>query len=606
MQKVGFFQSIHFKIALVYVLLLLVAMQLIGVYFIDQLEQEFRANFIGSIEDRANTLAYSAAEQMKETGLGNVTELTADISELLEGSDEQQEIQIISADNQIVLGTSQIGNRDIIGKRTTESLVKRVLLSREKENQVFRDPDSGNRIYAFGMPIEGGGDILGVVYIKASMKQIYDQMEDINQIFATGTIMSLAVTAVLGLLLSRTITRPVSAMREYALQIAHGDFSRKVKVYGRDEIGQLATAFNQMTTRLKNANATTEAERKKLKSVLSHMTDGVIATDRNGNVILMNSRAEELLNVYRQNVLGMPVMKLLKLDGTFPRPEEGESYPSVVIDLSDEERQHILRANFSSIQKEDDPAGGMIVVLHDITEQEQIEKERREFVSNVSHELRTPLTTMKSYLEALDDGALEDRQLGPKFLSVAQTETERMIRLVNDLLKLSKMDRRDEQLHFARIDFIEFFHQIIDRFDMTKNEEIAFVRKLPDKQIYIRMDKDKMTQVIDNVISNALKYSPDGGTVTFEVNELYRHLHVTITDEGVGIPKANVSRIFERFYRIDKARSRRLGGTGLGLAIAKEMVHAHGGEIWAESEWNNGTSIHLTLPVMEWEGGTPS
>lgn len=594
MQKVGFFQSIHFKIALVYVLLLLVAMQLIGVYFIHQLERQFLTNFTQSIQQRANYMKYNAVEQMEEASSGNDEDLKAGISKVLEGSGDFEEVQIISADNQIVLGSST--QPENVGKRTTSTVVKRVLLKQKPWSNRFRDPKTNEQIYVLAEPIKSGGDILGVLYIKASMKSLYDQMGQINQILVTGTVISLAVTAALGVILSRTITLPVSDMRKHALQIARGDFSRKVKVYGNDEIGQLATAFNQMTARLKNANETTEAERKKLRSVLANMTDGVIATDRNGNVILMNNRAEELLNVYRQNIFGMPVLSLLKLDDQLTWDELTETVHSTLIDLSNEEESQMLRASFSPVQNENEPAGGVIVVLHDVTEQEEIEAERREFVSNVSHELRTPLTTMKSYLEALSDGVLHDENLGPKFLQTAQNETERMIRLVTDLLKLSKMDSDSDPLHFSRVDFVEFFHQIIDRFEMTKNENIHFVRKLPNYSLYVRIDRDKLTQVMDNIISNALKYSPNGGTVVFELRVLQHHLYVTITDEGVGIPKSQVPKIFDRFYRVDKARSRKLGGTGLGLAIAKEMIHAHGGEIWAESEWNEGTSIHFTLP----------
>ncbi|HET7615841.1 MAG TPA: ATP-binding protein, partial [Bacillales bacterium] len=304
-----------------------------------------------------------------------------------------------------------------------------------------------------------------------------------------------------------------------------------------------------------------------------------------------------------QNVFGMPVLSLLKLEDTLKWADLNEDVSSTLIDLSDEDRQYMLRANFSTIQKEQGPFNGVIVVLHDVTEQEQIEQERREFVSNVSHELRTPLTTMKSYLEALSEGAIDDKDLAPKFLATAQNETDRMIRLVNDLLKLSKMDAKDPKLELTRIDFVEFYHQIIDRFEMTKKENIHFVRKLPNRKVYAYVDLDKMTQVLDNIISNALKYSPDGGTVTFRMRRLQHHIHLTISDQGVGIPKSKTSKIFDRFYRVDKARSRQLGGTGLGLAITREMVHAHGGEVWAESEWNEGTSFHLTLPVKEKKGG---
>lgn len=606
MQKVGLFQSIHFKIALVYVLLLLVAMQVIGVYFTGQLERELKQTFRDEITTRARGLSFNLNELLKQSSLGNDSGVTQNIDNLLSDSNQGDlKIQVISP-NQVLLGTTE-PNKNNEGKKVTGSLiVQRALVLGKQKYGEYRKANSNKRIFELAYPVTAEGQpnvILGVIYIEAPMNNLYNQIQVIIQTFEKGIVISLVITALLGVWLSRTITRPVSDIRKHALKIAHGDFSKKVKVYGHDEIGQLATAFNQMTTRLKNANETTEAERKKLKSVLTYMTDGVIATDRNGNVILMNDRAEELLNVYRQNVFGMPVLNLLRLETAMKREELDETSETALIDLSEGDNKHILRANFSFIQKEKGPFNGIIVVLHDVTEQEQIEQDRREFVSNVSHELRTPLTTMKSYLEALSDGAMQDEKLAPKFLATAQDETERMIRLVNDLLKLSRLDSKKAKLDTSRVDFVEFFHQIIDRFEMTKKENIAFVRNLPKQKIYVRIDRDKMTQVLDNIISNALKYSPDGGKVTFKLRVLQHHLYATIIDQGVGIPKKNVTKIFDRFYRVDKARSRKLGGTGLGLAIAKEMVHMHGGEVWAESEWNMGTSIHMTLPISGEKGG---
>ena len=224
----------------------------------------------------------------------------------------------------------------------------------------------------------------------------------------------------------------------------------------------------------------------------------------------------------------------------------------------------------------------------------------------MSHELRTPLTTMSSYLEALAEGAWKDETIAPNFLQVTQTETARMIRLVNDLLQLSKMDSRDYDLTIEVVNFNQFFHRIIDRFEMSKSQNVSFSRMLPDKEYFVAIDPDKLTQVIDNIISNALKYSPDGGTVRFGFTVKDEMMQVMISDDGMGIPKENVDKIFERFYRVDRARARSMGGTGLGLAIAREMIEAHGGRIWAESEEGYGTTIFFTLHVepeeeSEWE-----
>src|SRR5699024_11202930 len=234
----------------------------------------------------------------------------------------------------------------------------------------------------------------------------------------------------------------------------------------------------------------------------------------------------------------------------------------------DDQNILLVRANFSTIydQGQQNPSG-LIVVLNDVTEEEKIEQERRDFVSNVSHELRTPLTTLKSYVEALTDGAWENPSIAPKFLEVTQNETERMIRMVNSLLELSRMDSKELALMREDIDFIPFFEEIIDRFEMNKGSKIQFIRQIPDDSYIVWMDRDRMTQVVDNIISNAVKYSPEGGNITLKVEKRMSEIVVSVRDEGIGIAQDKLEKIFNRFYRADKARTRQLGGTGLGLAI---------------------------------------
>ncbi len=437
---------------------------------------------------------------------------------------------------------------------------------------------------------------------EANMNEIYDEVDEINQILFTGTIIALIITAVLGILLSQTITRPIVDMKKQARVMGEGDFSRQVKVYGNDEIGQLAHSFNNLTLRLKESQSTTEGERKKLSSVLAHMTDGVIATDELGRIILMNNRAEQLLNLDQKDIIGSSLPEILHLSETITPSDLYDYSDSILLDFSDEENDFLLEASFSVIRNEDGPVNGLITVLHDVTEQEKIENERREFVANVSHELRTPLTTLKSYMEALEDGAMQDEKLGPRFLKVTQNETERMIRLVNDLLQLSKMDSDDLRLNAETVDLAEVMHQIADRFEMiNKDKNIYFDRQFPSYPIYVDMDRDKMIQVFDNIISNAVKYSPDGGTITLQMIPKSRDVEIEIIDEGLGIPKESQNKIFDRFYRVDKARARNLGGTGLGLAIAKELVHSHGGYIDVQSVWKKGTTIAVTLPYSSYK-----
>jgi two-component system sensor histidine kinase VicK len=598
MKKVGLFKSIQFKFVLIYTLLILLAMQLIGVFFSDRMEKTSLDSFQKQLVNQADILANSISEIMKEGNRNDRNQLIKDVQDQInEVSDPRQVIQVYD-ENGILLGTTEPNQTNDIGKQTADPNIRQNLLSlTEVKSEISQNPKTRERVMAVVRPIRVNNSLGGLIYIEKSLYDVYSNLRQVNQMLASATLMALLVTALLGFFLARTFTRPLLKMRQQALAVSQGDFSQRVRHFDNDEIGQLADSFNSMTMRLEEANATTEAERRKLRSVLTYMTDGVVATDRFGHVILMNNRAEELLRIYRQNFLGEPITKLLKIEDEYTLDDLFESEDAMILDFSSDEEKLLIRANFSIIKKENGLPDGLIAVLHDVTEQEQIEEERREFVANVSHELRTPLTTMKSYLEALAEGAVEDHELAHKFLNVTQNETERMIRLVNDLLQLSKFDARNSDFHIEVTNYVTFIEDIIDRFEMSKTQNITFIRKLPKKPIYIYMDQDKMTQVVDNIISNAIKYSPQGGTITIKVVMKGRHIITGIKDQGVGIPKENLSKIFERFYRVDRARSRKLGGTGLGLAIAKEIISAHGGEIWADSEWTKGTTIYFTLPM---------
>jgi len=598
MQKVSFFRSIHLKFVLIYVLLILIAMQIIGVYFVGKLEDQLVTNFQKGIEGRLPLLEYNIREEIvKDRSAEDAHPLEEDIKNLLFDftTNDISEVRIINK-RSIIIGTSEPSKEGDVGKKSTDPAVKRTLEVGEAEDKILYDRQSKGRIWVLYSPIKLNGEVIGVIYLVAKIETVFEQMDEINNIFITGTIIAMFITAILGIVLARMITKPISDMKRQATAMAKGNFSRKVRVYGNDEVGQLAHSFNNLTKKLQESQAMTEGERRKLSSVLTFMTDGVIATDRKGKVILINERAADMLDVSRETVISQPITELLDLDEDYTFEELLDEKESLILDYSTPENHFILRANMSVIQRETGFVNGLIVVLHDVTEQEKLDAERRDFVSNVSHELRTPLTTMRSYLEALKEGAIKDDTLGPRFLSITQLETERMIRLVNDLLQLSKMDRRNFEINPAWVDFVTFFNYIIDRFEMTKERNVHFRRLFPKEAVFVEIDEDKLTQVIDNIISNALKYSPEGGTITFRVKVLDDKIEVSISDQGIGIPKENIQKVFERFYRVDRARTRQLGGTGLGLAIAKEMIGAHGGDIWAKSKEGKGTTILFTLP----------
>ncbi|WP_138419124.1 cell wall metabolism sensor histidine kinase WalK [Aquibacillus sediminis] len=603
MKKVSFFQSIQLKFIVILILLLLLTIQVIGAYFAQGLKESLEDNFITNVEERLQVLTYNLEDVFNKERSGDDEEptLQQEVQSILTlyDSDFYSDLLVINKQYRVIGANS--GQSHLVGKRVTgeNGITLAIRYGQAKQPVIQVDRNTGKRMLVRIVPLYDGEDVEGAVYLEASMEDVYSQLQSINTVFLNGTVLAIIVSALLGVIVARTITKPITEMRKQAKIMSTGDFSQKVNVYGTDEIGQLAITFNDMNDKLKQAHLTTEGERRKLSSVLSNMSDGVIATDHVGRISLMNKPAEHLIGKSFDEVEGQQLIDVLQLEDKIVDIVDVQETGSITIDLSDEDVFFLLKANFSVVQDETDQLTGFITVLSDVTEQEQVERERREFVSNVSHELRTPLTTMRSYLEALSDGAWKDQDIAPQFLQVTQKETERMIRLVNDLLQLSKMDSKAHSLYKERVNFAPFLHHIIDRFEMNKSEDISISRHFAKENIFVWVDKDKLTQVIDNIISNAIKYSPEGGKITIRVMKEQNHLKVMISDQGLGIAREKLDKIFERFYRADKARSRNLGGTGLGLAIAKEIIEAHHGQIWAESKEGKGTTILFTLPLMK-------
>ncbi|MEN2766811.1 cell wall metabolism sensor histidine kinase WalK [Ornithinibacillus xuwenensis] len=601
MHKVGFFRSIQLKFIIIFILLLLVAVQVIGSYFSYSLEEKLTTNFKDTVDGQIELLTHYVEDAFNKERKDDEqkTTLQQDLQGIIRDIDTNSSWNLLVVNSQSqILATNNYSDQGNVGKKTTNQNILKAIVSGSEQEYRNKDIDN-NRVYIKVTPIlDMDGEAIGAIYVKASYESIYDQLEEINQIFLNASILAVIVSALIGILVARAITKPIMEMRKQAQIMGKADFTQKVNVYGTDEIGQLAIAFNDLNDQLKHSYAKTEEETRKLNSVLENMSDGVIATDETGAVTLMNEAATILLGTNTEDSYGEYLVDVLKLDEKIVDLSDLQESGSMIIDFSDDTDIFLIRANFSTVTDEYNEITGFITVISDVTEQEKLEQDRREFVSNVSHELRTPLTTMKSYIEALLDGEWQNKEIAPKFLEVTQNETDRMIRMVNDLLQLSKIDNKEHQLQKERTDFISLFNHIIDRFEFNVPEHIEFVRELPNEKLFVWIDKDKLIQVMDNIISNAIKYSPEGGKIIFKAVKQKHQVLVSVEDQGMGIAHDKLEKIFERFYRVDKARTRKLGGTGLGLAISKELVEAHYGKIWAKSKEGKGTTIIFTLPLM--------
>lgn len=600
MNKVGFFRSIQLKFIIIYILLLILAVQVIGSFFTQRLEQDLTDTFKASITERVEMLSYNLEQAFARERSEDEPSLEQEIQAIIDDvNTENVATTIYVYDRQgRILGTNQIDEQGEVGKKSTDIDVQNTIFFEQSQRSTYFDRQTDSRVHVHVEPLIGNGEAVGAVQFTASLEEVYAQIEGINNIFLQGSVLAISISAILGVLVARTITKPIKEMREQALIMSNGDFTQKLDVYGRDEIGQLAETFNDLNSRLKHSYATIEEERRKLSSVLSYMSDGVIATDQTGAVTLMNDAAARMIGSNPDDMIGDDLIDVLNLEEKIVDISKLSDSGSMIIDFSDEETPFIIRANFSTVVDEEEEVTGFITVISDVTEQEKMEQERRDFVSNVSHELRTPLTTMKSYLEALSDGAWENKEIAPRFLEVTQKETDRMIRMVNDLLQLSKMDSDELPMHKERTEFMGYVHQVLDRYEMNLPETITLERQIPKGKSFVWMDRDKVTQVFDNIITNAFKYSPEGGKVRVNLDVRRHMVIVSIQDEGMGIPYDKLDKIFDRFYRADRARTRKFGGTGLGLAITKELVEAHHGKIWAQSKEGRGTTILFTLPLM--------
>lgn len=607
MKRIRFYQTIQAKLIIIYVLLILIAMQLIGIYFVRTMERSFLDNFSSSINRQVNLLTEFVRPylltHLDENG-ENGPVIFEDLHDVVNNFNKISgtDIQIIDADSFIISASS---NHSAIEKKTPQAEVLRALQGFGTNENVI---DQNVRKRSIVMPVWDNNKVIGAVYVVASMEELYTTINRINQIFIAGTLIALAFTAILGIILSTTITNPIKEMTEKATAMAEGRFNQVVRIMGHDEIGQLAHAFNDMTYRLKEALFSIEEEKNKLSHILSNMSDGLVATDDRGKIIVMNRRAEQMLQVKESDLLGVDIADLLQLSKLEIEQRTLGDNHTAMLELQHDEGDDalIVRITFTPIKRRGHGITGTIVVLQDVTEQEKLDRSRREFVANVSHELRTPLTSIKSYLEALDDGAISDPQLSHRFVGVTRNETERMIRLVTDLLQLSRLDSQEVVINKEPTDLVGMLEDVADRFSFQlKQKSIDISIEVKQPIAPLMLDADQIDQLLDNLVSNAIKYTPEEGSITITVETVDDDwIQVSVEDTGVGIKKKDLQRVFERFYRVDKARSRNMGGTGLGLSIAREIVRAHGGIIAIQSDPPQGTRVSFTLPKHDKESET--
>lgn len=545
-------------------------MEIIWVYLYKSLENYHMNNFDNYLEAQVRGISFTLKDNMDAKSLKNI------INMYMGPNSNVKYVYIL--DNKGNILASSTGDK---GKMMTPAIVK--ALSGEIGSEVTDDYNSSGKIKSFAMPVyNSDGKINGVVYISGSLNGIYETLSDVNLILLSATLFAVGITIVLGYILSKTITDPIKEVTKYAQKMAEGNFDVTIKIKSNDEIGKLGEMFNFLSLRLKQTLNDIQGEKNKIEAIIRFMTDGVVATDAKGKIIHYNEAAEKILNVKLE--LGMPIEGILNL-----QKEDAVATMNC--------GNKVLTVNIAPL-KNNQQIEGYVYVLHDITEQHKLDTMRKEFVANVSHELRTPLATIKSYVETLLYSDV-DTEYSKRFLKIIDSEADRMTRLVKDLLLLSKMDSEGSNLKLEYKNLNEVVIYVINRLSIEahkKNQKLIVDLQEAPRQVYI--DKDKMEQVIVNLVTNAIKYTPESGMIKVITEYDENFASFIVEDNGIGIPKEDLPRIFERFYRVDKARSRELGGTGLGLSIVKQIVELHKGEVSIESEVGKGTIVRVKLPYQ--------
>ena len=581
-------RSLHMKLVMIMVLLILSLMTVVGAFLINSVMAFYLEDFYTQMSNvfsrESLTRDLTTANQGEEDGAKAILDILETYSGELGLNSYSRTLFILDGET----GEYLAGSNDEAEKNLTydSSNLTHALATGEDSSS----PNMAADYMDVAVTLERGGSPY-VIYVLDNKSTVNSLINQMFVLILESLVFGLIISILLSFLLSKTMIIPIQRLTEGAIRVAHGDFSRKIQVASRDEIGVLTDTFNDMAGQLQDTLRQVENERNKLDTLFLHMTDGVVAFSRDGAVIHSNPAAEEMLgrSITAQATYEELFGDLATLESVLQTPDyleeerqEGERFLQLLLAPFDRDRQ-----------------GGVLVVLHDVTQQRKNQEMQREFVANVSHELRTPLTNIRSYAETLSDSAGElPAATEKKFLGVILNESDRMTHIVSDLLTLSRFDSGKDDLHLVRFPFDVAVQDLYNAVYMEaqRHDHKMKLRLEPDLPS-IMADRERVVQVMMNIVSNSIKYTPNGGHILISAGREGDKVWMQVDDDGIGIPEKDRPRIFERFYRVDKARSRQSGGTGLGLSIAKEIVDRHEGVLELVDRDGPGLSVRMELKI---------
>ncbi len=580
-------KSIQTKLVLLFILVIFSVMITVGTFIITNVTRFYYSDFLSQIgtavftDDFVSQLV-DAAES--KNGQEELSQLLDAASGRI-GVDSYRNYAILDGTDGTFLG----GSDELLTQvEITENIL--TALSGSVGDRIVSD----GTYMEYAYPIITNDTTAFVVYVYETKEELNNFSRSMISIILQALLVALLISVILGYLLSKTITTPIKNLTDRAEKIAQGQFEVGEESSSKDEIGVLTNTFRTMGIRLQETVEEVAAQNTKLEKIMEYSTDGIVAFDTEGELLHINPSAKKYLSIAEETIQFDAFFSNIFSDvslGDFLYLDQDKQ----IIKETDY-NHYYLRFYFGSFKYSDDTIGGVIVDVQNMTESRKLELSRREFVANVSHELRTPLTTVKAYIETLESGGVDGETQG-KFLDTIHRETDRMTRLVSDLLILSRLDN-GVKLNLTRTKLEPILRDISEKMQFEaqkKHQTLTYtaINEIPA----IPLDYDRMQQVIINIVSNAIKYTSNYGVIKIFSSYVSDNAIIRIIDNGMGIPEKDVERIFERFYRVDKARSREQGGTGLGLAIAKEIINAHAGEISLKSKLNEGTEVVITFPV---------
>lgn len=578
--------SIHWRIVFIYFLLVFIAMTISGVFIMKAIEsyqmESVRKNITKIKQDNMKFLQeYEDLDREKE-------KIQADI--LAWSKSLREEIIVINSDFTIIAS----GNPDYLGRESMELIDQNLLIKAMSGKEAEEDSvlESGISVKNMIFPIIHDDKLTGAVLIRADLTDANSLREKSKQIFLKAMLISLIITVILGFFIAKSISVPINELTEKAEKMSEGDFSQNISKKSDDEIGRLADMFNLLREKLDFTLEEISSEKSKLEAVISHMSDGLLAIDMNKHIILANLAVKKIFSIEDDNY--DKIDEKLEFSRLLEECKEGGKEEEIMIDGL------TYAVRYDRFRYDSSQDVGMILLLRDITERQKIEEFQRDFVANVSHELKTPLTAIKGYAETLLDRDINDENILNKFTTVICKESDRMSRLVSDLLFLSRLDYKRERWQKKQTELVGIVKTAAIKIEMiaqAKNQTIKQDHK-EQGDLSVFVDRDRIEQVILNILSNSIKYSQENTEILLESSKEGEMAAIRIKDSGIGIAEKDIERIFERFYRVDKARSRDMGGTGLGLSIAKQIMEEHDGRIELKSKLNEGTEVVLYFPLV--------